>query len=145
MEFVGFDREAESDDEVMLNRLDSELQASPFPSPPKVPDTPGTTSAQCTPYNEHFQGKAGKSSSDVFEEDRPNSSTIPDELPLKEAQPSSSRAKSLKRKGSHKSSKGGSKRKKTSRLRLEGASIEEAFLALGQKLHEAGALSEEMG
>ncbi|VFQ71509.1 unnamed protein product [Cuscuta campestris] len=40
---------------------------------------------------------------------------------------------------------GGSKKKKTGSLNLEGESIEEAFLALARRLHKAGAILEDVG
>ncbi|VFQ86250.1 unnamed protein product [Cuscuta campestris] len=57
---------------------------------------------------------------------------------------SSSKAKDQKRKSSHKSSRGGKKRK-ISLSDREGETIEEAFLSLAKKLSKAGVISEEIG
>ncbi|VFQ61653.1 unnamed protein product [Cuscuta campestris] len=56
----------------------------------------------------------------------------------------SSKGKDQKRKSSHKSSRGGKKRK-ISLSDREGESIEETFLSLAKKLSKAGVISEEIG
>ncbi|VFQ69764.1 unnamed protein product [Cuscuta campestris] len=105
------------------------------PSPPQNPGMEGASSARCISFDDLIRDKKVKSPSatHLFEDDRVDSLQAQVESKSKEVGHSSPRAKGQKRKGSHKSSKGG-KKKKTGSLDMEGESVEEAFLALTRRL-----------
>ncbi|VFQ83084.1 unnamed protein product [Cuscuta campestris] len=135
----------DDDDDVQVLHSNRSPNRNP-PSPPQNPGKEGASSARCTPIDDLIRDKKVKSPSvtHLFEDDRVNSFQAQFESKSKDTGHSSSHAKGQKRKGSHKSSKGG-KKKKTGSLDLEGESVEEAFLALTRRLQKVGVLSEEIG
>ncbi|VFQ85696.1 unnamed protein product [Cuscuta campestris] len=114
------------------------------PSPPQASQKEGDTTSRCTPLNDLVRDKKVKSPTAIHlsESDRANSPQV--EAKTKQIGLSSSRTKSHKRKGSHKTSRG-HKKKKTGSLDLEGESVEEAFLALIKRLQKVGVIYEEIG
>ncbi|VFQ68483.1 unnamed protein product [Cuscuta campestris] len=135
--------EDDNDDVQVLHSNRSPL--SNPPSPPHFPGMDGATSARCSPIHEQSQKLKSPSARHHSESDRANPPKVPVQSGAKEVgASSSSKAKDQKRKSSHKSSRGGKKRK-ISLSDREGESIEEAFLSLAKKLSKAGVISEEIG
>ncbi|VFQ79433.1 unnamed protein product [Cuscuta campestris] len=135
--------EDDDDDVQVLHSNRSPLSNSPYP--PNFPGMDGATSARCSPIHEKSQKLKSPSARHHSEVDRANPPKIPVQSGAKEVgASSSSKAKDQKRKSSHKSSRGGKKRK-ISLSDREGETIEEAFLSLAKKLSKAGVISEEIG
>ncbi|VFR01270.1 unnamed protein product [Cuscuta campestris] len=139
MEFTRFVNLDDDDDEVLHG---GQSPNSNPPSPPQNPGMEGASFARCTSLDDLIRDKKVKSPSatHLFEDDRFDSLQDHIKSKPKEAGQSSSRAKGHKRKGSHKSSKEG-KKKKTGSLDLEGESVEEAFLALTRRLQKSPQLN----
>ncbi|VFR01047.1 unnamed protein product [Cuscuta campestris] len=143
MNFTRFVNLDEDDDEVLhVDQPSFSNPASPF----QVPEKEGVTAARCTPLHELIRDQKMKSPSatNPSEGDRADSPQVPVKAKSKGTGTSSSRAQGHKRKGSHKSSKGG-KRQKIGSLDLEGESVEEDFVALTRRLQKVGVISDEIG
>ncbi|VFR02683.1 unnamed protein product [Cuscuta campestris] len=109
------------------------------------PGKDGAISARCSPIHAQSQKLKSPSARHHSKVDRANPPKVPVQSGAKEVgASSSSKAKDQKRKSSHKSSRGGKKRK-ISLSDREGETIEEAFLSLAKKLSKVGVISEEIG